>query len=749
MNIEFRSRKCIRGYAMHGKAEVIGKDTDNNYLMVGPAVVYKEKDKYSMNYVLGEQVSDEYETIGNVSGAFMKVHDTRCEFGQASNNVKVGPFYKNTSGMFAVLGTYNNSGVIEGWVVTIDSKDGSIQIKEAHNGIILNKGVVYNDKGFHFVTYATGNNTYHDLNSFVKNPEGFNLNVDLNVKPHAFSRYMDKLKNESWQYSKDIENIFSINYYSNSHSFGFFNTDNNLNDLSCTRYDDGTLEQGNYLNGLKNGCILSTFTNGDYRFTNYYKNERRGLELLFNNNKLIIRSYKRGVQNSKYVVVERDSFDIKVYNTNNDAVVSTHKHPENEKYLTLSKIDDNPEVNNKNKRALNQSTIDKLKNYEYHCNYIDKGNSFYTEIIITKCLYASHNLEVPDCVDAIGKECFKGMNINSLYIPGKVKQISENAFLGCGIKKIKFDYGLLKIEKNAFYNCQFTEIVFPKSLMLVKSLAFSGCKNLKRVYISKKCTIEPNAFPKNCEIIYINGANDFVQSIKESFINFGKGVKKLFTNIGSGISDLFKKSSNPKPKKTKKRVKAPTIKDTIRELTGGEKIKSPKTKIYKKKPYRERKYHSYSSESTLFIILMIIGIIMAALSAFDVIHIIGSGINGLAEGLEDKFGFNVCNAYHQWIDPLADTGWMIFLILFVLIGYVLSFVVDVILFILMGIAFLLLLLFSALFSLVFEAFAPIILIILFIIFTKKNGVSQGHWIYFAILLISAIAFYLPILMRIS
>ena len=124
MNIEFRSRKCIRGYAMHGKAEVIGKDTDNNYLMVGPAVIYKEKDKYSMNYVLGEQVSDEYETIGNVSGAFMKVHDTRCEFGQASNNIKVGPFYKNTSGMFAVLGTYNNSGVIEGWVVTIDSKDG-------------------------------------------------------------------------------------------------------------------------------------------------------------------------------------------------------------------------------------------------------------------------------------------------------------------------------------------------------------------------------------------------------------------------------------------------------------------------------------------------------------------------------------------------------------------------------------------------------------------------------------------------
>ena len=39
----------------------------------------------------------------------------------------------------------------------------------------------------------------------------------------------------------------------------------------------------------------------------------------------------------------------------------------------------------------------------------------------------------------------------------------------------------------------------PKSLMLVKSLAFSGCKNLKRVYISKKCTIEPNAFPKNCQ----------------------------------------------------------------------------------------------------------------------------------------------------------------------------------------------------------------------------------------------------------
>ena len=152
---------------------------------------------------------------------------------------------------------------------------------------------------------------------------------------------------------------------------------------------------------------------------------------------------------------------------------------------------------------------------------------------------------------------------------------------------------------------------------------------------------------------------------------------------------------------------------------------------------------------TLSEVLMVIGIIMAALSAFDVIHLIGSGVSSLVEGLEDKFGFNVCNAYHEWIDPFYDSGWIILLILFVLIGYVLSFVADVVIFILMGIAFLLLLLFSALFSLVFEALAPIILIILFLIFTKKKGVSQGHWIYFVILLISAIVFYLPILMRIA
>ena len=93
-------------------------------------------------------------------------------------------------------------------------------------------------------------------------------------------------------------------------------------------------------------------------------------------------------------------------------------------------------------------------------------------------------------------------NITEVVVPGCVTTIAARAFAGCSrLKRITLPSGLTEIGYDAFAWCtELESITIPDSVKNIDLGAFQRCGDLKKVTISKDCTVDNDAFPKECEV---------------------------------------------------------------------------------------------------------------------------------------------------------------------------------------------------------------------------------------------------------
>jgi hypothetical protein len=89
-------------------------------------------------------------------------------------------------------------------------------------------------------------------------------------------------------------------------------------------------------------------------------------------------------------------------------------------------------------------------------------------------------------------------------IPAGGLTIEERAFLGCeNLVTIDIPDSVTTIEDLAFFNCKSLAAVnIPDSVSNIEEAAFVECENLKKIYLSRKITIDKYSFDDTTEIFY-------------------------------------------------------------------------------------------------------------------------------------------------------------------------------------------------------------------------------------------------------
>jgi hypothetical protein len=89
-------------------------------------------------------------------------------------------------------------------------------------------------------------------------------------------------------------------------------------------------------------------------------------------------------------------------------------------------------------------------------------------------------------------------------IPAGIATIGCRSFSGCkNLVAIDIPDSVTTIEDTAFFNCKSLAVVnIPESVSNIKDDAFADCENLKKIYLSRKITIEGYPFDDTTEIFY-------------------------------------------------------------------------------------------------------------------------------------------------------------------------------------------------------------------------------------------------------
>ncbi|MBQ3572147.1 MAG: leucine-rich repeat protein [Clostridia bacterium] len=131
------------------------------------------------------------------------------------------------------------------------------------------------------------------------------------------------------------------------------------------------------------------------------------------------------------------------------------------------------------------------------------------EKILMYPLKQADEIIVPEGVTKIfgAAFCFpKPVTAKKIKLPSTVKEIAVGAFSGCKNLTV-IDISKTKIKEiriATFSRVSITDIYLPKSVRLIELGAFSECKKLKYVYLSRKCDVQPNAFPSGVQFIYLD-----------------------------------------------------------------------------------------------------------------------------------------------------------------------------------------------------------------------------------------------------
>lgn len=193
----------------------------------------------------------------------------------------------------------------------------------------------------------------------------------------------------------------------------------------------------------------------------------------------------------------------------------------------------------------------------------------------------SKTLTIPDNVQYINANAFKGSRLEKITLPKQMKQIEGGAFENCNnLKTVVMPEEIDFLGPGVFLNCaQLEKVDFPKYDHIPAS-TFSGCVSLKQVSIPEMKKIDTLAFnecrslqniviPKSVDYI---GANAFDNTFftKENFVNYssmtGYFGQTIFDNEIDGMCIKGNKIVNARNTYLKKKIIIP---DGIVEIEDG------------------------------------------------------------------------------------------------------------------------------------------------------------------------------------
>lgn len=120
------------------------------------------------------------------------------------------------------------------------------------------------------------------------------------------------------------------------------------------------------------------------------------------------------------------------------------------------------------------------------------------------------SIQIPSCVEEIGKSAFEGcIGLTSLIIPKDVKIIHHGAFRGCtNLSDLKLSEGLEIIGGSAFSRIGVSQIVIPNSVKTIgvierewEGYSFSSCENLTTIIFPNKNIHLGDGTFENCKKI--------------------------------------------------------------------------------------------------------------------------------------------------------------------------------------------------------------------------------------------------------
>lgn len=95
------------------------------------------------------------------------------------------------------------------------------------------------------------------------------------------------------------------------------------------------------------------------------------------------------------------------------------------------------------------------------------------------------NVVIPDGVERIGNQWFRGCEVESVTVPASVREIGADAFSECeSLREVVFQgqSKLKTIGKGAFSGCKnLAKIDLPRELTSIEDMAFYGCESLEDI----------------------------------------------------------------------------------------------------------------------------------------------------------------------------------------------------------------------------------------------------------------------------
>lgn len=137
--------------------------------------------------------------------------------------------------------------------------------------------------------------------------------------------------------------------------------------------------------------------------------------------------------------------------------------------------------------------------FDVESAFPDKDNFVIHAGVLEKYTGISTDVNIPDGVLVIGKQCFQGKDtIKSVLLPNGLTKIDDEAFYGCtSLNQIDFPESLREIGQAAFRNSS-VEYVDLSQISNIGKDAFMECTSLKRAILPKGKNMIYNRAFKQC-----------------------------------------------------------------------------------------------------------------------------------------------------------------------------------------------------------------------------------------------------------
>lgn len=156
----------------------------------------------------------------------------------------------------------------------------------------------------------------------------------------------------------------------------------------------------------------------------------------------------------------------------------------------------------------------------------------------TKCTFL-HEIILPNALEEIGNNTFRGSLIRSFKFPETLKSIGEYAFSGSHIAgNVVFPDSMNLIGQYAFNQCdELEQVILPDSLGSIGSYTFYDCDHLTQVVYPKNLKSIPSYCFYHCDVLETFPLHEGLTSIGtcafESVSKFNPRLPRTLSSIGS------------------------------------------------------------------------------------------------------------------------------------------------------------------------------------------------------------------------